>query len=57
LHGQFIKQTEDIVNKERLSWLQEGSVKRETESFIFAAQEQAIRTNAIKAKIVKNGPS
>ena len=36
--------------KKRL-WLRDGSIKRETESLIMAAQEQAIRTSAIKAKI------
>jgi len=33
----------------RWLWLKQGSLKRETESLILAAQEQAIRTNAIKA--------
>ena len=31
-----------------------GTLKRETESLIFAAQEQAIRTNVIKGKIDKS---
>ena len=32
-------------------WLKGTGIKRETESLILAAQEQAIRTNVIKAKI------
>ena len=32
-------------------WLKGTGIKRETESLILAAQEQAIRTNLIKAKI------
>ena len=51
LHGQNPRQTKDIVSKESWKWLKEGSIKRETESLIFAAQEQALRANQIKAKI------
>ena len=32
------------------NWLKNGYLKKETEGFIMAAQDQAIRTNAIKAK-------
>ena len=34
-------------------WLRDRSIKREAESLIMVAQEQVIRTNAIKAKIDK----
>ena len=34
-------------------WLQEGGLKRETETLIMAAQEQAVRTNLVKVKIDK----
>lgn len=53
LYGQFIRQTDEFSKEERWLWLKEGSLKRETESLILAAQEQAIRTNSIKAKIDK----
>ena len=36
-----------------MAMLRHGCIKRETESLIMAAQEQVIRTNAIKAKIDK----
>ena len=52
LHGQFFNQT-DVAGEEKWLWLRDRSIKRETESLIMAAQEQAIRTNAIKAKIDK----
>ena len=39
------------------AWLQRGDLKKETESTIFAAQEQAIRTNAIKHSIDKRDVS
>ena len=51
LHGQFLRQTDDEAGKERWMWLKGTGIKRETDSLILAAQEQAIRTNAIKAKI------
>ena len=50
LHGQFFNQTEEVVGEEKWLWLRDGSIKRETKSLIMAAQEQAIRTNTIKAK-------
>ena len=53
LHGQIYKQTEEVAGEEKWLWLRDGSIKRETESLIIAAQEQAIRTNAIKVKIDK----
>ena len=53
LHGQLFNQTEEVAGEEKWPWLRDGSIKRETESLIMAAQEQAIRTNAIKAKIDK----
>ena len=33
------------------AWLKLGTLKKETEGLIFAAQEQALQTNKIKAKI------
>ena len=51
LHGQFLRQTDDIAGEDRWLWLKQGNLKRETESLILAAQEQAVRTNVIKAKI------
>ena len=53
LHWQFFNQIEDVAGEEKWLWLRDRSIKRETESLIMAAQEQIIRTNAIKAKIDK----
>ena len=53
LHGQFFNHIEEVAGEEKWLWLRDRSIKRETESLIMAAQEQAIRTNAIKAKIGK----
>ena len=45
-----IQETKEVGNQN----MRNGTLKRETESFIFAAQEQAIRTNVIKGKIGKS---
>ena len=42
LHGQFFNQIEDVAGEEKWLRLRDGSIKRETESLIVAAQEQAI---------------
>ena len=49
LHSQSVRQTKD-----RWQWLQNGTLKRETGTLIFAAQERAIWTNVIKGKIDKS---
>ena len=54
LHGQFVRQTKEAGNQDRWQWLQNGNLRCETESLIFAAQEQAIRINVIKGKIDKS---
>ena len=53
LHGQLFNEIKDVAGEEKWLWLTDGSIKRETESLIMAAEEQAIRTNVIKAKIDK----
>ena len=43
----------DIADDTSLAWLRNGTLRRETESLITAAQDQCIRTNYIKARIDK----
>ena len=50
LHGQFNRETEDLSGVSR-NWIRTGELKKETEGLIFAAQDQALRTKAIKARI------
>ena len=54
LHGQYLRQTENVAEPNQWMWLKKAGLKRDTESHIMVAQEQAIRTNLIKAKIDKS---
>ena len=54
LHGQYLRQTKEVMSEQSCVWLQNGDLKRETESLIVAAQNQSIRTNLVKAKIDKS---
>ena len=49
LHGQFMRETEDLSGVS-WNWIRTGELK-ETERLIFAVQDQALRTNAVKARI------
>ena len=46
LRGQILRQTDDVRGRASWDWLRKGDLKKETEGFIMAAQEQALRTNA-----------
>ena len=54
LLGQYLRQTKEVRSEQSWVWLQNGDLKRETESLIVAAQNQSIRTNLIKPKIDKS---
>ena len=52
LHGQFLRQTSDLTcPKTQWCWLKSGKFTKELEGLIFAAQEQALSTNAIRSSI------
>jgi hypothetical protein len=52
LHGQYLKDIEGKVDSDNIwNWLTNGELKKETEGFLLAAQDQALRTNTIKAHI------
>ena len=54
LHGQYLRQMIEVRSERSWVWLQNGDLKKETESLIVAAHNQSIRTNLVKAKIDKS---
>ena len=54
LHGQYLRQTKKVRSDQCWAWLQNGDLKRETESMIVSAENQSTRTNLAKAKIDKS---
>ena len=53
LCGSFKRLISNISHEKEWTWLRKGNLKRETEYFLIAAQNNAIRTNDIKARIDK----
>ena len=53
LYGHFKRLLDNISHQKTWTWLRKGNLKREMESLLIAAQDNAIRTNHIKARIDK----
>ena len=53
LYGRFKQLIKTISHDKTWTWLRKGNLKGETESLLKAAQNNAIRTNYIKARIDK----
>ena len=53
LYGYFKQLTSDISYKKTWTWLRKGNLKREAEYLLITAQNNAIRTDHIKARIDK----
>ena len=52
LHGQYIHEINSQCDRKlRWSWLRKGSLVKEIEGFIMAAQEQVLATNLVKNRI------
>jgi hypothetical protein len=55
MHGQYLRKLSEGPDPiESWSWLHQQDLKKETEGFLIAAQDQALRTNYVKNKIDKN---
>ena len=52
-YGRFKRPINNISHDKTWIWLRKGNLKRETESLLMPAQNNAIRTNHIKARIDK----
>ena len=53
LYGCFKRLINNTSHQKTWTWLRKGNLKRETEPLLIAAQDNAIRTNHIKARIDK----
>ena len=53
LYGRFKRLINNISHDKNWTWLGKGNFKRETESLLIATQDNAVRTNHIKARIDK----
>ena len=53
LYGRFKRLINNISHDKTWTWLRKGNFKRETESLLIAAQNNAIKTNHIKGRIDK----
>ena len=51
LYGRFKRRINNISHVKTWTWLRKGNLKREIESPLMAAQNNAIRTNHIKGRI------
>ena len=53
LYGRFKRLINNISHQKTWTWLRKGNLKRKSESLLIAAQDNATRTNHIKARIDK----
>ena len=51
IYGCFKRLVNNISHQKTWTWLRKGNLKRETESLLMAAQNSAISTNHINARI------
>ena len=51
MHGKFFREVSNDATPDSYDWVRKGHVKKSTEAYIFAAQEQALPTNWLKARI------
>ena len=54
MHGKYFKEIQDIGCKKRYEWISAGRITKSFEGLLFAAQEQVLPTNWLKARITGN---
>ena len=52
LHGKFFREVEGVADGRSWQWLRAGYLAKSTEAFLFAAQEQGLRTRLFRKAIV-----
>ena len=57
LHGPYERRTVGIRSYNSWEWLKKGMLKKEIEGMLIAAQDQSLRTNAIRSRIYKQDVS
>lgn len=55
MHGKFFREVKEFACTRSCEWVKSGFVNKSTEGFLFAAQEQALHTNWLKARIGGEG--
>ena len=55
MHGQFEEETEEIKTETSWNWFTKGDLKREMESLLITAQDQALNTNLVKRGVYNMG--
>ena len=55
MHGKFFREVKEFACARSCEWVKSGYVNKSTEGFLFAAQEQALHTNWLKARIGGKG--
>ena len=51
LHGSYLNEVKDVADSRSWQWLRGGYLAKSTEAYLFAAQEQALRTRYLRARI------
>ena len=51
MYRYFKGKTDEITHEKAWTWLRKGNLKRETESFLIAAQNNVTRTSYVEMKI------
>ncbi|MEM7264393.1 MAG: reverse transcriptase domain-containing protein [Pseudomonadota bacterium] len=57
LHGRFFREMDKQATERSIQWVRAGFLAKSTEAFVFAAQEQALRTRLAESKWENSGVS